>query len=168
MTIAAPPLAAIVMLTLTIVPARAAFKDQRIVNPPTQDHVDKIRIADEGPFQVWNGNDGDAPIQGTRLLAVIGARKSLRVSYSASMPPPQVQMGEGWAEVVAGAGTAMTFSTPESDCVLDTILWCTSGPFTNLPPGTIVCMCTRTDGSICCTSDTGIYPKRMIPIEGDL
>jgi hypothetical protein len=140
------------------------LKDSRI----EKNHVDKIRLTDSGPFQVWNGFDADSQNPGARVLAVIGAKKSLRVNYTGSMQPPQVTMGPGWVDVVAGQGTALTFSGPKSDCHYNQILWCTNRPFNNLPAGTLVCMCTGSSDSICCSSDTGIFPKSIVPIGGDL
>ena len=131
------------------------------------EQVGKIRLTDRGPFQVWNGIDADAPLgSGNRVLAVIGTTKSLRVTYAATMNPPQVKMGQGWVDVLAGSGTAMTFSGPDRDCYPRTILLCKSGPIGGIPPGAILCMCTGSEDTICCTSDTGIYYDNMIPREG--
>lgn len=106
------------------------------------DQVGKIRLTDRGPFQIWNGVDADAPRgSGNRVLAVIGATKSLRVNYAATMIPPQVKLGQGWADVVAGPGTAMTFRGPDRDCYPRTILLCKSGPIGGVPPGAILRMC---------------------------
>jgi hypothetical protein len=131
--------------------------------------VASIRLTDKGPFQVWNGVDGDAPpASGQRVLAVIGATKSLRVNYTASMTPPRVSMGRGWADIVAGPGTAMTFAGPDHDCYSNMILYCTNHPIQGAPPGAIVCMCIYKAGSVCCSSDTGFYSKGMVAIDSQL
>jgi hypothetical protein len=128
-----------------------------------------IRVADRGPFKIWNGLDGDAPRgSGRRVLAVSGATKSFRVNYSASMAPPHVRTGIGHAEIIAGPGTTIDFGGPRGDCYSDRIVYCMNGPISGYPPGTILCMCTVQTGATCCTSDTGILMPKMIPIDVEL
>jgi hypothetical protein len=129
------------------------------------DQVSSIRLTDRGPFQVWNGVDGENAASGARVLAIIGPTKSLRVNYNASMAPPQVSIGRGFADIVAAPGTGLNFEGRDTDCRNDLILWCTNQPITGAPAGSIVCMCVGRFGSICCSSDTGIYTN-MIPREG--
>jgi hypothetical protein len=130
------------------------------------DQVGSIRLTDRGPFQVWNGADADVPGGNARVLAVIGPTKSLRVSYSASMAPPQISVGRGWVDVVAGPGTAMTFAGRDRDCYINRILSCTNRPIQGVPSGAILCMCVMQEDTLCCTSDTGIYTDSMVPREG--
>lgn len=132
--------------------------------------VGSIRVTDRGPFRVWNGFDADAPRgSGQRVLAVAGAMKSIRVTYAASMSAPQVTTGAGFAEIVPGPGTVIDFGGPRDDCHSDTIVYCSNDPIRNYPPGTILCMCTRQPGAICCTADTGVLlPRSMTPIDIDL
>ena len=130
------------------------------------DQVRSIRVTDRGPFQVWNGVDGENAASGARVLAIIGPTKSLRVNYNASMAPPQVSIGRGFADVVAGPGTAMTFGGPDRDCYFNRILSCTNRPIQGVPSGAILCMCTLQENTICCTSDTGVYTDVMVPRDG--
>jgi len=159
MHLAARFLGVIVLSFAAIGGAQADWNHDR----PKPGHVAKIRITDDGPFQIWDGVDADSSNPGARVLAVIGPKKSLRVNYTAAMPAPQVSMGAKWVDIVAGDGTAMTFSGPKVDCYSDTILWCTTKPVQGIPPGRMLCYCTHQPESVCCTSDTGIFPKSMVP-----
>ena len=117
-----------------------------------------LRIHDDGAFQVWNGIDAEARGERTLVLAVIGTHKSVRIHYAPDEPAPAVRFGPGWADIVAGNGTAVSMA--DSDCHPGLILYCTNEPIRGVPPGTIVCMCTRGNpDNECCEGDTGFYTK---------
>jgi|WetSurMetagenome_2_1015567.scaffolds.fasta_scaffold182833_1 hypothetical protein len=145
----------VAVLLLSILAAGSARADQ----------VTSIRMTDRGNFQVWNGVDGENAASGARVLAVIGPRKSLRVNYNASMAPPQVSVGRGFVDIVAAPGMGLSYSGRDTDCHSDLILYCTNRPIRGAPAGSIVCMCVRQWGSICCSADTGIYGD-IVPRDG--